>query len=72
METMSLSVEGMTCEHCARAVTEELEALPAVNSVEVALVPGGISTVTLVAEHQPSEHEVHTALAEAGDYRLVG
>ena len=41
MSTQNFSVDGMTCGHCASAVTEELEALDGVNSVQVALVAGG-------------------------------
>lgn len=38
-------VSGMTCEHCVRAVTEEVSALPGVTDVRITLVPGGNSTV---------------------------
>ncbi len=34
---INYSVQGMTCEHCARAVTEGISAIPAVESAEVNL-----------------------------------
>ena len=69
--TQVLNVTGMTCGHCAHAVTEELSALPGVTSVEVALVPDGVTTVTVEADGQLSDEQVAAALAEAGDYTLA-
>ena len=43
--TASYQVSGMTCAHCVKAVTEELDRLDAVTSVEIDLVPGGDSRV---------------------------
>ena len=39
------AVTGMTCGHCVASVTEELEALPGVESVDVRLQPGGASHI---------------------------
>ncbi len=36
-ETATYRVPGMTCEHCKRAVNEELDAVPGVESVAVDL-----------------------------------
>ena len=36
-ETVTYRVPGMTCEHCRAAVTQELSALPGVESVAVEL-----------------------------------
>ena len=36
-ETATFTVPGMTCEHCTRAVSEALNAVPGVSSVEVDL-----------------------------------
>jgi len=69
--TQVFSVSGMTCGHCANAVTEELSALQGVSSVEVDLVAGGTSTVRVVADRDLSTDEVTGALDEAGDYALV-
>lgn len=69
--SQQLKVEGMTCGHCAHAVTEELGALEGVTSVSVELVPDGVSTVTVETTGPLDEHQVRAALTEAGDYRLV-
>lgn len=68
----TFDVVGLTCGHCASAVTEELEALDGVTDVEVALVAGGTSTVTVAAARALDLAEVCAALDEAGDYRLAG
>jgi copper chaperone CopZ len=71
MTTQTFSVTGMTCEHCAGAVTGELEELPGVTDVTVDLVAGGTSTVTVASRQPIDEKDVATALDEAGDYRLA-
>jgi copper chaperone len=65
------AVTGMTCEHCVRAVTEELTRLGGVTEVTVELVPGGQSAVTVSSDAPLPEDTVSSALDEAGDYRLV-
>ena len=37
METITLKVNGMTCDGCVRSVTKALKALPGVGDVEVSL-----------------------------------
>ena len=71
MISATYQVTGMTCEHCARAVTEELTALAGVTGVTVDLVPGGTSAVTVSSEAPVAEQAVAAALDEAGDYRLA-
>jgi copper chaperone len=71
MSTTRYEVEGMTCEHCVRSVTEEVGALPGVQTVEVELVSGGRSTVSVEASEALTEAQVREAVAEAG-YTLVG
>ena len=71
MSTQNFAVAGMTCGHCASAVTEELEALDGVSNVQVALVAGGTSAVTVEAERELTPAEVAAALDEAGNYSLV-
>ncbi len=66
-----LKVQGMTCGHCAHAVTEELSALDGVTAVNVDLVADGVSTVTVEATGPLDQDAVRAALAEAGDYHLV-
>jgi copper chaperone len=71
MMAMTYQVTGMTCEHCARAVTIEIENLDGVRSVTVTLVPGGESAVTVTSDAPLALPELKTALLEAGDYDLV-
>ncbi|GAA5200328.1 heavy-metal-associated domain-containing protein [Rugosimonospora acidiphila] len=65
--TTTYQVSGMTCEHCVRAVTEEVAALPGVESVAVDLPTGAVS-VTSAASLNPDA--VRAAIDEAG-YELV-
>lgn len=68
MSTVSTTVEvsGMTCGHCVSSVSEELEALAGVESVDVDLNAGGISTVTITSDKALSPAEIGEAVAEAG------
>jgi copper chaperone CopZ len=69
--TQSFAVTGMTCGHCAGAVTSELKALDGVTDVDVDLVSGGTSTVTVTSEAPLDQSQVAAALDEAGDYQLA-
>ena len=71
MSTQNFAVDGMTCGHCASAVTEEPQALDGVTDVQVALVAGGTSAVTVDATRELTPAEVAAALDEAGNYSLV-
>jgi copper chaperone CopZ len=71
MSTQTFDVVGMTCGHCAHAVTEELKALGGVTDVRVDLVAGGTSAVTVEADRELTPAEVTAALDEAGDYSLA-
>ncbi len=71
MSTQTFQVDGMTCGHCASAVTEELQALDGVTAVDVELVAGGTSTVRVDVARELTAAEVSDALDEAGDYRLA-
>lgn len=72
MTSMTYQVTGMTCEHCVRAVTEEIATLAGVNSVTIALVPGGESAVTVTTDAPLTTEAVAAALDEAGAYQLSG
>ena len=72
MTTTTYAVTGMTCGHCVHAVTGELSGLEGVSKVDVDLVPGGQSRVTVTSEAGLPEDGVAAALDEAGDYRLAG
>ncbi|ABM10373.1 MULTISPECIES: heavy-metal-associated domain-containing protein [Micrococcaceae] len=63
-------VAGMTCGHCVSSVSEELGRLEGVSDVQVALVPGGSSTVTIYGSEKPAPEAVRAAVAEAG-YELT-
>jgi copper chaperone len=71
MTTTTYKVTGMTCEHCANAVTSEVGALDGVSTVQVQLVPNGVSTVTVTSSAALPEAEVGAALDEAGGYQLA-
>jgi len=71
MTTTTYKVSGMTCEHCANAVTAEVTALDGVSAVQVQLVPDGVSTVTVTSAVPLAEAEVSGALDEAGGYQLA-
>jgi copper chaperone len=71
MTSATYEVTGMTCEHCARAVTSELAGLDGVSGVAVRLVPGGVSAVTVTSGSPLAADAVAAALDEAGDYRLA-
>lgn len=40
MNDIELTITGMTCEHCVRAVAQALEGVPGVSKAEVTLKPG--------------------------------
>jgi len=71
MSTKAFPVTGMTCGHCVQAVTGELETLDGVSHVEVELVAGGTSTVTVTSSTPLEETQVAAALDEAGAYQLA-
>ena len=72
MTTTTYQVTGMTCEHCAHAVTGELKSLDGVSDVRIDLNPGSESAVTVTSDAPLSTEAVAAALDEAGDYRLAG
>ena len=66
MSTQTVAVQGMTCGHCVKAVTEEVAAIPGVTDVAVDLVNGGTSTVTISAAEPVSDEAIAAAIDEAG------
>ena len=68
MEKIILNVEGMSCEHCVKAVTDAVAALPGIISVVVDLDAG-----TAAIEHDPAESpvdKIKSAIEEEG-YEVV-
>jgi len=63
----TFQVTGMTCDHCQRAVTEEISRIPGIQGVAVDLATGSV-TVTVT---QPVDRaDVALAVDEAG-YTLI-
>lgn len=60
-------VEGMTCQHCATSVTEEISEIGGVTGVDVDVATG---RVVVTSETPVEESAVSDAVAEAG-YRLA-
>lgn len=65
--TATYDVVGMTCEHCVRAVTEELSKLDGVSGVDVDLPTG---RVTVTSDAPLAGDAVAAAVDEAG-YELA-
>jgi copper chaperone len=71
MTSTTFQVTGMTCGHCASAVTEELKGINGVHDVDIALVPGGTSAVTVTSQAPLDISAIAAAIDEAGDYQLA-
>lgn len=71
MVTTAYKVTGMTCEHCAKAVTSEVGNLGGVSDVKVDLVPSGISLVTITSDEPLTDDVIDAALDKAGDYKVT-
>ena len=65
--TTTFRVEGMTCDHCRRAVTTEVSAVPGVQAVTVDVKAG---TVTVSADQPLDQSDIAAAVDEAG-YTLL-
>ena len=61
--TATFTVTGMTCGHCVQAVTDEVQAIDGVETVDVELASGAVTVVSV----QPiTEQAVAAAVDEAG------
>ena len=69
--TIELSVDGMTCGHCAMSVKEELSEIPGVKNVDVILNSGATSKVTVLTDTPLDDAALSDAVSEAG-FTLVG
>ncbi|GAB3447656.1 heavy-metal-associated domain-containing protein [Streptomonospora sediminis] len=63
----TITVKGMTCEHCVSAVRGEISALPGVTGVDVDLDSG---RVDIRSESELTGEQLDTAVDEAG-YEIV-
>lgn len=68
MSEATYTVTGMTCEHCVRAVSEEVGRLAGVTDVRVDL---GSGAVTVTSTAPLADADVAAAVDEAG-YELAG
>ena len=68
--TATYAVAGMTCANCVRLVPDDLAALDGVAAVDVDLVAGGVSTVTVGGDRALDFDAIAAAVAEAG-YEVV-
>lgn len=66
--TSNYTVTGMTCEHCAASVTEEVSEIDGVTGVEVDVASG---QVVVTSDRALDAAEVQGAVETAG-YQLVG
>jgi copper chaperone len=63
MTSTTYAVDGMTCEHCERAVGLELRELPGVTDVQVSHATG---QVVVTSDAPLDDNAVRTAIVEAG------
>mgnify|MGYP001212012838 CR=1 FL=1 len=68
MAIKELKIEGMSCEHCKKAVTDALKEIDGVEQVDVDL-QAGKATVSFDPE-RATEQQMKEAIAEAG-YEVV-
>lgn len=67
MSSQAFTVNGMTCDHCTRAVTTELSSIDGVSRVDVDLATG---LVTVESAEPLDRGQVAAAVDEAG-YELA-
>lgn len=63
---VTLSVEGMTCQHCVRSLTEEVSALAGVEALSVDLVAEGSSTLSVTCVEGLGPEAIAKAVVAAG------
>jgi copper chaperone len=68
VETRSIVVTGMSCDHCAHAIRAEIGRLPGVTGVEVDIAAG---KVRITADQLPGDAALREAVEEAG-YEFAG
>ncbi|HCN38960.1 heavy-metal-associated domain-containing protein [Rothia sp. (in: high G+C Gram-positive bacteria)] len=66
MSATTVKATGLTCNHCAMSVTEELEEIENVTNVEVAVVKDGESTVTITHDGNLTNDSIEAAITEVG------
>ena len=66
-QTNTYTVTGMTCGHCVSSVTEEVQEIPGVDTVDVVLATGAL---TITSADPIDDAAVRAAVEEAG-YQLA-
>lgn len=66
-ETTTWNVTGMTCAHCVASVTEELDEIAGVESVEVTLESGDVA----ITSAGPLDRAAVAAAVEEAGYALT-
>lgn len=64
---MEITVKGMSCGHCAAAVTKALEELPGISQVQVDVSSGRVT----FANANPISQEQLARVIKAAGYELV-
>ncbi|MGO9293279.1 MAG: heavy-metal-associated domain-containing protein [Streptosporangiaceae bacterium] len=67
MGQSTITVTGMSCEHCEKAVRSEISAIPGVSQVDVDVASG---LVRITADPLPDLAALRAAIEEAG-YELA-
>lgn len=67
MTTAMYTVKGMTCDHCVRAVTDEVGKVAGVSGVEVDLASGRVA----VSGGGPIDDAAVRAAVEAAGYEMA-
>jgi copper chaperone CopZ len=62
----TIHVDGMSCDHCIHAVTEEISEIPGVTGVIIDLHVGEISPVTIASDNEISDTDIAAAVDKAG------
>ena len=67
MPVQHYTVTGMTCGHCVSSVTEEVQEIPGVRSVDVVLETGAVS----ITSAGPTDDAAIRSAVEAAGYRFA-
>jgi copper chaperone CopZ len=70
MTTATYYVSGMTCDHCVKAIKQEVGAIDGVTRIDVDLIPDEISPITITSREPLDEGVLAQAVDDAG-YTLV-
>jgi copper ion binding protein len=68
MASTSYQVQGMTCDHCVRAVRSEIGQIPGVADVAVDLHTGRVT----VSTDRPIDNDAVVAAVDEAGYEVVG